>query len=318
MTKVAVLTVNYNSENRTIELMESLKISSEKDFEIYIVDNASSSDSIKRLKNYISKSKFKIELIENSRNVGWGLACNQGFKLINKKKVPYVFVVNNDVRIGQRALEYCINVLEKDSSIGICGVKILNADGSVQTNGGIIKPISRLTGILFNNDEREKEKNTVILRENEFIDDCAWMIRTEAMRKSGRYPNYLFLYFEELYIVYGVRKAGYFIAYNPSATVKHINYGSSGDKKNPIPVFYLTRNRFIFMKEFYPLYFPVFLFNYFLAVLPITIVKYYLNNNGHLIEFALRGIYSGILYLFTKKKKFLFKEGGRYIMKEVA
>ena len=61
-------------------------------------------------------------------NRGFGAANNQGFALTNS---PFVFLLNLDTEVGPGTIDTLLRTIKSDS-IGVCGPKIFNADGSLQ------------------------------------------------------------------------------------------------------------------------------------------------------------------------------------------
>lgn len=314
--KIAILTVNYNSDEKIAGLIASLKKSSYKNLILYVVDNASKPESFENLKKIIKKSKIKAKLIKSEKNLGWGMGCNLGFKEILKEDIEYTLVVVSDTILEKDTIAECLKVMKKDPKAGICGTKIINSKGEIQSTGGKINLITKLTGITFENKGRRGDRVIAKLRENEFVDDCAWMIRSSLMSRI-KYPNYLFLYFEEIYITKMARRNNFEVYYNPDAKVVHEDYGSSGGNKNPIPSFYLNRNRIIFIKDFFPLFLPLALIFYLLLVTPFMVLLYAFRKRKDLIKFILLGVSSGLCYVLFRKRIFLFKEEGKYILRKV-
>ena len=217
--QIAIVTVNYNKAQSTRELIESLEKSEYKDFTVHIVDNNSSEECQEELRKIMDKSKIKISIIHNNSNSGWGMAINQAVDWITE---PLTLVLNNDTRVKPNTIGELVKYMKENTEVGICGTRILNEDGTLATAGGRFDWITRLTGITRENKARHGAKQPVILGDTEYVDDCAWIILTDVMRKpEGRYPVYLFLYFEELYLIRAARQMGYKIAYNPLAEVVH-------------------------------------------------------------------------------------------------
>ena len=91
MLEIAVLIVTYNGEEYISECIGSLLDHFNQD-EIYIVDNCSSDDTIE-----ILESSFpSLNIIKNSRNYGFGAACNLGTKSIDS---DLVMVLNQDAKL---------------------------------------------------------------------------------------------------------------------------------------------------------------------------------------------------------------------------
>ena len=92
--KVSVVTPNYNGERFLKTFFESLDNDSELIGEVIIVDNGSSDGSREYIKN--NTFKFPVKLIENTENLGFSPAVNQG---IRKAKYEYIFSLNNDTEV---------------------------------------------------------------------------------------------------------------------------------------------------------------------------------------------------------------------------
>ena len=225
--QLAVVTINYNKAESVESLIQSLNKSKYKDFMLYIVDNNSNKACIEQLQDMLYKFKdIDISFIINSKNEGWGMAINQAVDWIHE---PLLIVLNNDTRVKENTIGELVNYMNQHPEVGICGTRILNADGSLASAGGKADWLTKLTGITRENKARHNTIAPVILNDNEYVDDCAWCIKTEIMsptlnknpKQIIRYPNYLFLYFEELYIIRGARQNGWKVAYNPLAEVFH-------------------------------------------------------------------------------------------------
>ena len=219
MKEIAIITVNYNKADSMRQLVSSLQESTNQNFTLFVMDNNSSKECQEEVKQMLKDSKLSFHFIPLSANAGWGNALNYGFKAINNCGYQFTLVINNDTKLDKNAINKCLETLQ-DPKIGIVGFKILNEQGSITSVGGRLDWFTKLTGITRENKPRWKETETVILNDNEYVDDCCWMIKSKIMNKA-QYPPYLFLYFEELYIVRETHRMGFKIAYNPKAEVIH-------------------------------------------------------------------------------------------------
>jgi len=73
--QIAIVTINYNSAENTIKLLESLKNQTNKEFEVIVVDN--NSNDVNRLMDY-QTSKTNIIYLKNDRNLGYSGGNNIG------------------------------------------------------------------------------------------------------------------------------------------------------------------------------------------------------------------------------------------------
>src|SRR5437868_6199458 len=96
--KITVSIVNYNAGNFLLDCLESLeKIKDEAETDIFVVDNASSDNSIELAKKEFGNVKY----ILNEKNVGFGAANNQVLKNL---KTDYALILNPDVVLGNGVL----------------------------------------------------------------------------------------------------------------------------------------------------------------------------------------------------------------------
>ena len=84
MIDLSIIIVNYNVKEFLLNLLDSIKHASKNiSTEIIVVDNNSDDDSIQLVKN-----KFpSVITIENSVNVGFGSANNQGLEICKGKNI---------------------------------------------------------------------------------------------------------------------------------------------------------------------------------------------------------------------------------------
>lgn len=132
-TDLSIIIVNWNGGALLQRCIQSIIENPPKlDWEILIIDNASSDGSTDWLKAGPPQQTVPvptIRLIQNSENVGFGRANNQAFKLSN---APLVFLLNPDTEVTPAAIDILISTLNSSSRIGAVGPKLINPDGSVQ------------------------------------------------------------------------------------------------------------------------------------------------------------------------------------------
>lgn len=97
---VSIILVNYKTCQDTIECLDSLEQSSYKNFEIIIVDNASSAETVNPLQDYINESNLLIKLVPQKENLGFARANNYALDYVEKKS-KYIFILNNDTIVDK-------------------------------------------------------------------------------------------------------------------------------------------------------------------------------------------------------------------------
>lgn len=123
---ISIIIVNFNTAKMTGECIDSIyKHIHGIDFEIILVDNNSTDNSVAYL-----KEKFPdMELISLKENIGFGRANNCGAK---KAKGKYLFLLNSDTLLFDNALFSFFNFCEKHNktlNIGVVGGTLLNTKG---------------------------------------------------------------------------------------------------------------------------------------------------------------------------------------------
>jgi len=126
--KLSIIIVNWNGSNDTIECIESLFLSEEKDFNLILVDNGSDSDDYANLSgyckgkfsslNYISGNEIKnrktadlcfkdqiITIIGNEENLGFAIASNIGIEFSLNFGADKILLLNNDTLVTPKFLK---------------------------------------------------------------------------------------------------------------------------------------------------------------------------------------------------------------------
>ena len=87
--KVSIIIPHWNGIDILTECLESLTLTEYDNFEIIVVDNASTDGS----PDLVTLNFPQINLVENSENFGYAGGCNRGAKIANGE---YLVFLNND------------------------------------------------------------------------------------------------------------------------------------------------------------------------------------------------------------------------------
>jgi GT2 family glycosyltransferase len=129
MVKVAVNIVTFNSAADITACLESLATQSFRDFRIHILDNASSDDTISKLKG------FDVTLVQSGVNTGFAKAHND---LIRSYPSEYVLLLNPDAVLKPEFLEILVAALASRPDAASATGKLLRLDGKTIDSTGII------------------------------------------------------------------------------------------------------------------------------------------------------------------------------------
>ena len=239
--RLSVITVNYNGLRDTCALLDHLTFD-HNDTEVIVVDNGSANNEAET----IASRYANVKCIRSERNLGFAGGNNLGIRHAQGK---YLFLVNNDTEVSMNDIDMLIKRIDTSEHIGIVCPKIrfFYGDRHIQYAG--FTPMSRITcrnhGIGY--DEADIGQYDTP-RQTAFAHGAAMMARRDTVNKVGLIPECYFLYYEEMGWSMMMKRNGYQIWYEPSATVYHKESQSTG-ANSPLKTYYLTRNRLLFIKR---------------------------------------------------------------------
>ena len=282
--KIAIIILNWNQIDLTLACLKSVfqsRIDGQIEIEAIVVDNGSTDNSRKRLKEIqekrslsrqgrgeieILRSKFpNFKVIFNKENLGFAGGNNVGLRYALKKGADFIFILNNDTEIKNDCVLNLWQTFLDEEKIGIVSPKIYYAPGFefhkkryqkkdlgrvIWYAGGKIdwdNVLGRHLGV-DEVDQGQYEKR----KENEFATGCAFMAKRAVFEDVGLFDERFCLYLEDLDFSYRVAKAGFKLVFNPQAIVWHKNAGSSS-AGSALQTYYFTRNRLLFAQKHAPL-----------------------------------------------------------------
>lgn len=258
MTHVSIVIVNYNSQEDTLECLESLEKIKSPGFKysILIVDNASKEAFTlpKRLQ------RKEVEFIRSDANLGFTGGNNIGIHYcVEKFNSDYVLLLNNDTTVDPDFLSALIKQSAANPRVGLMCSKIYFSKGRefhIESYKG-----SQLGKILWYAGGAIDWKHLVASHrgvdevdmgqfdsqsESDFATGCSVLIKREVLEKVGTFDKRFFLYMEDVDLSVRVTKAGYSIGFCSNSIVWHKNAGSSGGAGSSVHEYYQTRNRLLF------------------------------------------------------------------------
>lgn len=330
--KVCIIILNWNSWKDTIYCLESIFKIEYESYDILIIDNASEDDSVKNIINYLEfkvklkpykfKSKNKsvkyiykneksdlnstfhsLTILENEDNYGFAKGNNIGIKYVKKELNPdYYLLLNNDTIVDKKFLNELVNIAELKSNIGFIGPKIYYYDSNGKTDvinfaGGTLNIWKgQISHIGLNKMEK---KQLEIVNEVDYIQGSCLLFKKEIIRDVGLMnPNY-FMYWEEVDWCYKSYKKGYKSIFAPKAKIWHKTLASSGGSYNCFVAYYMTRNRFLFMKSnASKMQLISFLIYYFLFDFWINLVYFSIKEDKKSFSGFINGFKDGLKCLF--------------------
>jgi GT2 family glycosyltransferase len=224
MTSVLIVVLNWNGINDTEKCLSSLLDQTYPDFKILVVDNASTNDSLKRLRK-IEEENDKITVIANATNKGFAGGVNTGITYGIEKGYDAIALFNNDAKADKNWLRELVKSLEP-KKVGIATGLLLHADGKTIDSTG---DWYSTWGLAFPRNRGQKAETAQEGGEVFGGSGGASLFKTEVFKQVGLFDESFFMYFEDVDFSFRAQLAGWKVIYNPNAIAYH-KQGASTDK----------------------------------------------------------------------------------------
>lgn len=220
------------------------------DFEVLVVDNASTDKSVQRVWDQFPQ----VDLFPNQNNIGFAPANNQA---IRHSSGRYVLLLNPDTEVKADALQTLVQFLETHPQVGAVGPLTLNPDDTLQTSCYPAPTLSREFWRLFHLDKfwpygsyRMSGWSQTEPRPVDALLGACLMLPRNALDWIGLLDEDYFIYSEEIDLCYRLQKAGWDLYWVPQAQIIH--YGGQSTKQVATDMFLqLYRGKLLFFQKHY-------------------------------------------------------------------
>lgn len=235
--RITIVIPNYNGMKFLPDCIDSIEAQTVRDFDVLVVDNASSDDSVEYLK------KRNIPVIQMQQNTGFAAAVNAG---ILAATTDYVLLLNNDTKLFPdfiQTIESEATIYEKKHfskkvfSINPMMINMYQPDIMDDAGDGMnILGYAYQIGCGESIERHQKRK--------EVFSGCggASLYDRKLLIELGLFDEAHFAYLEDVDVGYRARLAGYRNVYCPHAKVYHAGSGTTGSKYNDFKVRLSARN----------------------------------------------------------------------------
>ncbi len=218
--KVAIIIVSWNKKEIINDCLKSLaKFTDYKNCKVIVSDNGSTDGGVELI-----KKKYKwVDLLENGKNLGFGLGNNVALDYSIKKYNPdYFLLLNNDTIIIKKDwLKKLVETAESDSKIGLVNGKLIFSDRRLQffvIKGKNYYLDENETVKINKNDEKELNK----IQEIKMANAACVLVKKEVIEKIGIFDKFVPYYGEETDYCNRAIKNGFKIVYDPRSIVIHL------------------------------------------------------------------------------------------------
>jgi GT2 family glycosyltransferase len=232
---VSIVIVNFNGKEFLRQCLLTLLDTDYPNFEVIVVDNASTDGSIKENEDVLGLDS-RIKIIENSINLGHAEGCNIGARLTTGR---YIVFLDSDIEFSSKNwLSELIDSIENDETIGVAQAKILLAEDK-SCSDYVCVAVDALGTWAANYGSKEKlfkEKFEIFAASS----GCC-IIRRDVFDQAGGFDPDYFIYDDDTDLSLRLRLMGYRVIFVSSSVVIHrggVLRGVSG-----MMVYHSSKNR---------------------------------------------------------------------------
>jgi N-acetylglucosaminyl-diphospho-decaprenol L-rhamnosyltransferase len=221
VTRCSAVVVNYRSAELTVACVASLRANGVD--EVVVVDSASGDDCGRRLLVADAEATF----LPLDRNRGYGAAANAGARLATGE---VLLVCNPDLLVEPGAVAALTGALARDPALGAVGPRIERPDGSRYPSARSFPSLVDAAGHGFIGliSTRNRWSARYLRTEQEGPGPADWVsgacvaVRRAAWDEVGGFDESFFMFMEDVDLCWRLRRAGWSVAYEPSARVVHL------------------------------------------------------------------------------------------------
>lgn len=238
MKQIGIVICNYNKKNDALACIRSILESKLQDYDIYVVDNASTDGSAEAIRNAYGE---QVTLLVNQENLGGSGGFNTGLRAAFQKGYPYLMCVDNDALLDENAVGNLLAFLQEHPETGIAAAKIYHREAPdyVQQFGQKIDFENFCTDVTYLNAYEDGSMPEYVY--TDAVAACALMIRRSVIEKIGFMPEENFLYWDDTEWCYLCNRAGWKVASVGNAMALHA-MGAKKELENTFPTYYAWRN----------------------------------------------------------------------------
>ncbi|HXE75800.1 MAG TPA: glycosyltransferase family 2 protein [Candidatus Xenobia bacterium] len=287
--RVAVIVLNWNNWPVTVECLESLRRLTYPNCKVLVVDNGSTDDSEKVLRERFTE----IELIQTRANLGYAGGNNAGLRRALELGADYLCLLNNDVVVEPDFLEPLVAAMEADPQLGIAGgLQCSYEDRRRIENSGVY--FNFYTGRVRNANGGEMDEGQCRqAKAVDYICGACLLARAQVARAIGLLDERFFIVAEDADWCLRAQRAGWSVSYIPGSRVYHRIAATRVSQ--PRMTWYYTLRNLIWLVRRHASWpqFLVFLILYFSYSFPKLLLGRLVKGQSHLLRDALRGVRDG-------------------------
>lgn len=247
--KVAIVILNWNGKEDTLECLASARQLDYKNHEIVVVDNGSTDDST----DAVTKQYPDVTLLQTGSNLGYAGGNNVGIKYALSHDAKYILILNNDVIVAPDLITEFLNAVNFLPTGSVLGAKIYSYDqpDTLCSFAGRWDSATNRFEYIGNNQKDDQFFNCPL--QVDYVIGCSLFVSAETFNDIGLMDEKFFLNYEETDWCYRARAKGHQCVVIPKARIWHKVSSSFGGANSPIHTYFMSRNELIWAKRHLPI-----------------------------------------------------------------
>ncbi|MFT6810783.1 MAG: GT2 family glycosyltransferase, partial [Saprospiraceae bacterium] len=298
---VTTAILNYNGSRFLKQFLPFHLNSSFESQELLVIDNASTDNSTEILKSEFSD----VQINHIEKNLGFAGGYNEGLTNVYTK---YIAIVNSDIEVSKNWLEPLVEALEADPELVAVQPKILSFAHKSKFEyagaaGGMLDKLGYpyCRGRIMSTIEEDKKQYNNDLSVD-WTSGAAMLVRSEVFKEIGGFDTAFFAHMEEIDLCWRLRKAGLKLACIPASEVYHVG-GGTLNYQSSRKAFLNMRNNYHMILKNMPLAQLLYKIPIRLILDLLFVIKTLLSGQVGVALSSGRGIFSGLMNVFTIKKE---------------
>lgn len=254
MTKIdlSIVIVSYNTKNITEGCLKSINRSlwkSKIKYEIVIVDNDSKDGSKEMLEKYSQDPENHSFYYQINTNLGFGRGNNFGVKKANGE---YILLLNSDTIVLNRSIEKLFNFyVTNEKTVHFLGPKLVNFDLTAQSSVAkfFTLPVVFVTLLLKGDYWGATRSSPNKFCQVDWVSGACIMTTKRIFQRLGGFDKNIFMYMEEVDLLYRAKKLGLNTFFYPNSQIIHL--GSSSSNGKTFPILQVYKGFLFFYKKHY-------------------------------------------------------------------
>jgi GT2 family glycosyltransferase len=222
------IVINWNGWSDTAACLASLRCLQYENFDVVVVDNGSTDDSVSRIREAFPG----IELIETGKNLGFAGGCNIGIRWALRQGANFVWLLNNDAVVDPRALQALVSKAGTDPAIGAVGSAVYHMEEpeTLQSWGG--------GHVNFWLGRSRHFLQPVPDDKLDYITGASLLIRRDALESVGLLDEGFFFSWEDADLSFRLRQAKWKLAVAGDSKVWHRLTASLRDRNAVLDTYF--------------------------------------------------------------------------------